>query len=62
MTQGVNQIVFHTSAHQPLDTKPGNVTGWNTFSPKYHMGQKQAKPFVDHISRNQFMLQQGRSS
>ncbi|HDS07485.1 MAG TPA: glycoside hydrolase, partial [Bacteroides sp.] len=24
-TQGVNRIVFHTSAHQPLDTKPGNT-------------------------------------
>ena len=23
--QGVNRIVFHTSAHQPLDTKPGNT-------------------------------------
>ncbi|MEO5564286.1 MAG: glycosyl hydrolase, partial [Chitinophagaceae bacterium] len=24
-TQGVNLLVFHTSAHQPLDTKPGNT-------------------------------------
>ena len=23
--QGVNRIVFHSSAHQPLDTKPGNT-------------------------------------
>ncbi len=24
-TQGINRFVFHTSAHQPLDTKPGNT-------------------------------------
>ncbi len=24
-TQGVNRLVFHTSAQQPLDTKPGNT-------------------------------------
>lgn len=25
LAQGVNRMVFHTSAHQPLDTKPGNT-------------------------------------
>jgi len=24
-TQGVNRLVFHTSAEQPLETKPGNT-------------------------------------
>ena len=25
LAQGINRMVFHTSAHQPLDTKPGNT-------------------------------------
>ena len=25
LAQGINRLVFHTSAHQPLDTKPGNT-------------------------------------
>ena len=60
MTQGINQIVFHTSAHQPLDTKPGNVMVGTHFHRNITWAE-QAKPFVDYISRNQYMLQQGRS-
>lgn len=60
MTQGVNQIIFHTSAHQPLDTKPGNVMVGTHFHRNITWAE-QAKPFVDYISRNQFLLQQGRS-
>ena len=60
MTQGVNQIVFHTSAHQPLDTKPGNVMVGTHFHRNITWAE-QAKPFVDYLSRNQFLLQQGRS-
>ncbi|MHA8087260.1 glycosyl hydrolase [Aquirufa sp. Wall-65K1] len=60
MTQGINQIVFHTSAHQPLDTKPGNVMVGTHFHRNITWAE-QAKPFVDYITRNQYMLQQGRS-
>ena len=60
MTQGINQIIFHTSAHQPLDTKPGNVMVGTHFHRNITWAE-QAKPFVDYISRNQYLLQQGRS-
>lgn len=58
-TQGINQIIFHTSAHQPLDTKPGNTMVGTHFHRNITWAEK-AKPFVDYISRNQFMLQSGR--
>jgi hypothetical protein len=60
LSQGINQIIFHTSAHQPLDTKPGNTMVGTHFHRNITWAE-QAKPFVDYISRNQFMLQQGRS-
>lgn len=58
-SQGINQIIFHTSAHQPLDTKPGNTMVGTHFHRNITWAE-QAKPFVDYISRNQFMLQEGR--
>lgn len=60
LTQGINQIIFHTSAHQPLDTKPGNVMVGTHFHRNITWAE-QAKPFVEYISRNQFLLQEGRS-
>lgn len=58
-SQGINQIIFHTSAHQPLDTKPGNTMVGTHFHRNITWAE-QAKPFVDYIARNQFMLQSGR--
>ena len=58
-TQGINQFTFHTSAHQPLDTKPGNTMVGTHFNRNITWAEK-AKPFVDYISRNQFLLQEGR--
>ncbi len=60
LTQGINQIIFHTSAHQPLDTKPGNTMVGTHFHRNITWAEK-AKPFVDYITRNQFLLQEGRS-
>lgn len=60
LTQGINQIIFHTSAHQPLDTKPGNVMVGTHFHRNITWAE-QAKPFIDYISRTQFLLQEGRS-
>ncbi|MBX7124267.1 MAG: discoidin domain-containing protein [Cyclobacteriaceae bacterium] len=57
-THGINRFIFHTSAHQPLDTKPGNrMVG-------VHINRnitwaEQARPFVDYLSRNSYLLQQG---
>ncbi len=56
--QGVNRLVFHTSAHQPLDTKPGN-TMVGTHINRNITWAEQAKPFMTYLARNSFMLQQG---
>jgi hypothetical protein len=57
-TQGLNRIVFHSSAHQPLDTKPGNTMVGTHFNRNITWAE-QAKPFVDYLSRVSYMLQQG---
>lgn len=56
--QGINRIIFHTSAHQPLDTKPGN-TMVGTHINRNITWAEQAEPFMKYLSRNSFMLQQG---
>jgi len=56
--QGVNRIVFHTSAHQPLDTKPGN-TMVGTHINRNITWAEQAGPFMTYLARNSFLLQQG---
>jgi len=56
--QGVNRIVFHTSAHQPLDTKPGN-TMVGTHINRNITWAEQAGDFMAYLARNSFMLQQG---
>jgi hypothetical protein len=56
--QGVNRLVFHTSAHQPLDTRPGN-TMVGTHLHRNITWAEQAKPFIDYLARTSFMLQQG---
>ena len=56
--QGVNRIVFHTSAHQPLDTKPGN-TMVGTHINRNITWAEQGQPFMTYLGRNCFMLQQG---
>ncbi len=57
--QGVNRIIFHTSAHQPLDTKPGN-TMVGTHINRNITWAETAQPFMTYLARNCFMLQQGR--
>ncbi|WP_205702882.1 glycosyl hydrolase [Botryobacter ruber] len=57
-TQGINQLVFHTSAHQPLDTKPGNAMV-GTHLHRNITWAEQARPFITYLARNSFMLQQG---
>jgi len=57
-TQGINRIVFHTSAHQPLDTKPGNTMVGTHINRNITWGEL-AKPFNDYLARVSYMLQQG---
>jgi hypothetical protein len=56
--QGVNRLVFHTSAHQPRDTKPGN-TMVGTHINRNITWAEQGDPFMTYLARNCFMLQQG---
>ncbi len=59
LAQGINRMVFHTSAHQPLDTKPGN-TMVGTHINRNITWAEQAAPVMDYFARQLFMLQQGR--
>jgi hypothetical protein len=56
--QGVNRIVFHSSAHQPLDTKPGN-TMVGTHLNRNITWAEHAEPLMKYLSRISYMLQQG---
>ncbi len=56
--QGVNRLVFHTSAEQPLDTKPGNTMVGSHINRNITWAEL-AKPFMTYIARISYMLQQG---
>jgi hypothetical protein len=58
-TQGINRFIFHTSAHQPLDTKPGNAMV-GTHINRNITWAEQAGPFMAYLARTQYLLQQGR--
>ncbi len=57
-SQGLNRLVFHTSAHQPLDTKPGN-TMIGTHINRNITWAEDAEPFITHLSRCSYLLQKG---
>jgi hypothetical protein len=57
--QGVNRLVFHSTAQQPLDTKPGN-TMVGTHINRNITWAELAHPFMTYIARSSFLLQQGR--
>ena len=57
-SQGLNRLVFHTSAHQPLDTKPGN-TMVGTHINRNITWAENAAPFIMHLSRCSYLLQKG---
>jgi hypothetical protein len=53
--QGINRFVFHTSAHQPLDTKPGN-TMVGTHINRNITWAEQANPFMTYLARNSLLV------
>ncbi len=57
-TQGVNRLVFHTSAHQPNEDLPGNVMV-GTHLHRNITWAEEAAPLMDYLTRNSYMLQQG---
>lgn len=61
---GVNRPVIHTSVHQPEDTKlPGlSLFIFGQYFNRHDTWAEMAKPWVDYISRNAYLLQQGRNN
>jgi alpha-L-rhamnosidase/F5/8 type C domain len=59
---GMNLPVIHTSVHQPLiDSKPGlSLSIFGQYFNRNDTWAEQARPWVDYMARNAFMLQQGR--
>ncbi|MEO6092550.1 MAG: glycosyl hydrolase [Novosphingobium sp.] len=60
---GVNRPVIHTSVHVPVDDKqPGlSLFIFGQYFNRNETWAEMAKPWVDYLSRNAFMLQQGRN-
>jgi hypothetical protein len=58
LAQGINRLIFHTSAHQPLDSKPGN-TMVGTHINRNITWAEQAAPFMTYLARSSYLLQQG---
>ncbi|MDE3061908.1 MAG: glycoside hydrolase [Acidobacteriota bacterium] len=59
---GINRIVIHESAHQPLvDKKPGLSLGpFGQWFNRNETWAEQAGPWIDYLARTSYMLQQGR--
>ncbi len=57
--QGVNRLVVHTSAHQPLDTAPGNTMVGTHFHRNITWAE-QAAPLMTYFARVSHVLQQGK--
>lgn len=63
-TLGVNRIIYHTSPHQPFTDGTAPGVAMMTFVGQYfdrnETWAEQAKPWIDYLSRSDFMLQQGK--
>ncbi|GAB3956340.1 glycosyl hydrolase [Spirosoma harenae] len=62
MASGLNRFVIHTSVHQPLDDKkPGFSLGpFGQYFTRQETWAEQAKSWTDYLSRNCYLLQQGK--
>jgi len=61
---GVNRIVVHTSAHQPLDgVTPGMALApfLGQYFSRHETWAESARPWIDYLARTSFLLQQGRN-
>jgi len=61
---GINRIVIHESAHQPLvgkGTAPGLTLGpFGQWFNRNETWAEEAKPWIDYLARTSYLLQQGR--
>jgi hypothetical protein len=62
LVNGINRIVIHESAHQPLvDKAPGLTLGpYGQWFNRNETWAEEAKPWVDYLARSSYMLQRGR--
>lgn len=62
-SQGLNRYIFHRYAMQPWTNRwPGMTMGqWGFHFERTETWWNQGKPWIDYISRCEFLLQQGRS-
>lgn len=62
LLNGINRIVIHESAHQPLVGKaPGLTLGpYGQWFNRNETWAEQARPWIDYLARSSFLLQQGR--
>ncbi|MDW3651915.1 MAG: glycosyl hydrolase [Bacteroidia bacterium] len=63
LASGLNRFVIHTSVHQPLDDKmPGFSLGpFGQYFGRQETWAKQARPWIDYLSRSSYLLQQGKN-
>ncbi len=61
-SEGISHIIIHLSAHQAYDTmKPGLThSRWGQHFNRHQTWWEFSKPWVDYLTRSQFLLQQGR--
>ena len=60
---GINRPVIHTSVHQPVDDKvPGlSLAIFGQYFNRHESWGEMARPWIDYIARNSYLLQQGRN-
>jgi hypothetical protein len=62
LLNGLNRFVIHASVHQPLnESGPGFTLGpYGQWFTRHETWASQARPWIDYLSRNAYLLQQGR--
>ncbi len=60
--EGLNRMIFHLSAHQPYDNMVPGLTHrkWGEHFQRHNTWWDVSRPWMDYLSRCQYLLQQGR--
>lgn len=61
-TEGINRFTFHVYTHQPFSIAPGLTYGrYGVEMNRANTWWEQSKPYMNYLSKSQYLLQQGRS-
>lgn len=62
LASGINRIIIHESAHQPVDDKTPGLSLMSTgqWFNRHETWAEQAKAWIDYLSRSCYLLQQGK--